>query len=541
MALYRFAIFVTGATVLALQVISSRVMTPYFGVSLYIWASILSTTLLFLAIGYYLGGVVTRRLATQRIAYLFCLAPSISALSILLANIIYPMLFAALARWNLIGGSFIACLIILAVPLTLLSALNPLLIAMETARPDAPGDGRGDSGAGTVFFISTLGSVLGVLIAAFVMIPNLANSDNLLASSIGLSLVSMLSTVASAGLMRPVKRQLLAVAVVALALNAAHFVVRATDEPDRFSSVKHEHLMWKTIVSKPSAFGNLKVIDLYPGRSTLPARRLLMNDGLVQNGLVMPDGDAAFLVAYALEHLAMGLMPEAESALVLGIGAGIVPGRLAKRGLDVVAVDINPQIVEVARQYFGFDAGSAEIVIEDVRTHVNRCRDRYGVVVIDLISGDGVPEHLVTREFFEDISRCARSDGAVAMNMLYYPANPMPLRSLLRTLAQVFETVGYMVRPAGGVGKLTNVFLLATNGIVPENLHAERVAIPRHLQTVWQETYRSTILADRNSPFVGGGHLITDENNIWSVISTATNTRYRHHVHQYIPSALLAD
>src|SRR5215468_9615118 len=54
-------IFLTGAATLALELLSSRVLTPYFGVSLYIWSSILSITLTFLAVGYYGGGWLAGR------------------------------------------------------------------------------------------------------------------------------------------------------------------------------------------------------------------------------------------------------------------------------------------------------------------------------------------------------------------------------------------------------------------------------------------------------------------------------------------------
>ena len=50
----RFAILVTGAAILAVQLIASRIMGAFFGVSLYIWTGILSITLLCLAVGYYM-------------------------------------------------------------------------------------------------------------------------------------------------------------------------------------------------------------------------------------------------------------------------------------------------------------------------------------------------------------------------------------------------------------------------------------------------------------------------------------------------------
>ena len=58
---YEALIFITGAVTLSLEVLASRIMTPYFGVSLYIWAGILSITLIFLALGYQLGGWISQR------------------------------------------------------------------------------------------------------------------------------------------------------------------------------------------------------------------------------------------------------------------------------------------------------------------------------------------------------------------------------------------------------------------------------------------------------------------------------------------------
>src|SRR4030042_3143265 len=58
---YEVLIFITGAVTLSLEVLASRIMTPYFGVSLYIWAGILSITLIFLALGYRLGGQMSQR------------------------------------------------------------------------------------------------------------------------------------------------------------------------------------------------------------------------------------------------------------------------------------------------------------------------------------------------------------------------------------------------------------------------------------------------------------------------------------------------
>ena len=79
---------------------------------------------------------------------------------------LYPVVFPLLSNLNLILASFLGGIILLALPLIALSAMNPLLIAL--ARDAGP---AGDGGAGRVFFISTVGSVAGVVLTAFLMIP----------------------------------------------------------------------------------------------------------------------------------------------------------------------------------------------------------------------------------------------------------------------------------------------------------------------------------------------------------------------------------
>src|SRR5580765_3575714 len=97
MGLYTIVIFLTGAATLALEVLASRVLTPYFGVSLYIWTGILSVTLTFLAVGYALGGRVARRLQGDALRAAYFGAPAVSALAIVVACLVYPWVFRSLA------------------------------------------------------------------------------------------------------------------------------------------------------------------------------------------------------------------------------------------------------------------------------------------------------------------------------------------------------------------------------------------------------------------------------------------------------------
>ncbi len=212
-------IFLTGAVVLALEVLSSRIMTPYFGVSLYIWAGILSITLSFLAVGYYLGGYFSRRYDKAKITWIFFLLPIASATSIFIACIIYPFLFPLLAQTDLIFGSFVASAVLLALPLVCLSAMNPVLISLRSNQLRA-----GDGGAGQVFFVSTVGSVAGVIATAFVIIPNSTNFNALLWLALGLCAVAALFCFDSPFLSRSRKFRLLCGALV-VGLASGTFII----------------------------------------------------------------------------------------------------------------------------------------------------------------------------------------------------------------------------------------------------------------------------------------------------------------------------
>ena len=165
---YLSLIFFTGAVILSLELLASKILTPFFGVSLYIWTAILSVTLIFLAIGYQFGGWVTSKIESKYYEELFIFIPFISSFFILVSTRIYPLLLPKLVGLNLLIGSFIGSFILLSIPLVLMSAMNPILISIVKYKDDQSSDSK----SGFVLFISTIGSVFGVIFTALFLIPN---------------------------------------------------------------------------------------------------------------------------------------------------------------------------------------------------------------------------------------------------------------------------------------------------------------------------------------------------------------------------------
>ena len=429
---------------LALEVLSSRIMTPYFGVSLYIWAAILSSTLAFMALGYWLGGRVSRGASAEALEARFLTTPLLSAIALGLSALAYPALLPMFVEIDLVAGSFLGAVLLLALPLATLSAMNPMLIALRIqsgADSGRAGEAAGDAGSGRIFFLSTVGSVAGVVATAFFVIPNVSNFRGVLMMAMilcaAVAIVVQLATSISPFAKRRITIACIMVLVGCAALSASKqaFLSALSPVSAQFD-VRREYT---------SIFGNVKVVDFIGGESGEAEQRFLLQDGLVQNRTVLPSGDSATFYTYVLDAFAEVFAPDAKRALVLGLGAGIVPESLAARGMTVTAVEINPDITAAAREFFGFDDEGVEVVESDARTFVRSCEAGYDLVVVDLFIGDGVPDYLLSKEFFADLRACVRPGAAIAMNS---PAergegggpDPHIAATLASSFARVFYT-----------------------------------------------------------------------------------------------------
>jgi predicted membrane-bound spermidine synthase len=524
---YETLIFITGAVTLSLEVLASRIMTPYFGVSLYIWAGILSITLIFLALGYQWGGRISQRRDQDALELTMLAAPLWAALSIVVATVIYPVVFPWLATINLIIASFLGGIILLAFPLVVLSAMNPLLIALgRDARA------TGDAGAGRVFFISTVGSVAGVLLTAFLLIPHLTNFRALLCMSLGLGLVVGGLSALNRQITGTQKRRLLYGCLIILLLSGgmlagqrAYFKMLAglSDIGKNF----------EVLAEYTSVFGNIKVLAVYPeGEGRKPAMAYLQ-DGIIQN-MVTSDGQVLDHTSFML-RLIEAYAPMAHDSLVLGMAAGMIPRYLHHQGQKVTAVEINPNSLQAATEFFNFDPRGVAVHIEDARTFVRRHHQAYDLVVTDLFQGDCTPDYLLTVEFFREVQACLRPGGVVIINTYFDPNNEAADDTILATVGAVFPHV-LELRSPSSAGLVSSACMVAANvPLSPEvaiNLADRGPMPPKDYQTL-----KAARLVDRER--LKDVRPVTDDHNIFSVIFAASQLRYRSQFNKLPPNLLV--
>lgn len=119
---------------------------------------------------------------------------------------------------------------------------------------------------------------------------------------------------------------------------------------------------------------------------------------------------------------ALYLNPNPRNILIVGLGGGILPTALFRLFpaalIDIVEID--PAVVNVARQFFGFDPGkNVRIFEEDGRVFIKRAgktAQRYDLIMLDAFDHEYIPEHLLTQEFLLEVKKLLTADGVLAAN-----------------------------------------------------------------------------------------------------------------------------
>lgn len=422
-------VFITGACVLVIELIGTRILAPYFGSGIYTWSALIAVTLAALALGYAFGGRLADRLPRADILYNLCLAAGLWTLSTpMLAGPLLPMM-SQIADIRI--GVLLSSLCLYFPNLFLLGAVGPFVIRLMTRERETVG-----SVSGRVFAVSTVGSLLGALGTGFVLIPNVG------VLAIFAFCGSLLLALAILGNFRP---KFIGFALLLFVPLAVMLVTGDRPAPD--ASVK-------LLAQTPSYYGNIQVIRKHSQKS-------LLVDGIGQN-YVYDDG--RYSTGYinfiaALPQITRTDAGANRNALVIGLGAGQLPMRLQQSGFHVEAVEIDPKIGDIARQHFGFDLPAGQLHYTDGRVFLLRAGKTYEYIVIDAFSAEQIAAHLVTQQAFAQASDRLSDTGVLAINITS-SIDGEDVAALDNTLRAVFPHVRSF--SPGSEGELASIVMLAS-------------------------------------------------------------------------------
>lgn len=176
--------FVEGGAVMAVELVGARMVGPFYGNSLYVWAAVLALTLAGLMAGYFVGGLLSRRYPQRRTLHLVVLA---SAALVALMPLTAEAVMEASLGLGLRTGITLSCLLFLFPPLACFGMVSPLIIRLVASDDDRVGHA-----AGMVYAVSTVGGILATYLVAFHALPDVGMQESLFVTAACLALFPVL-------------------------------------------------------------------------------------------------------------------------------------------------------------------------------------------------------------------------------------------------------------------------------------------------------------------------------------------------------------
>lgn len=434
--------FLEGAAVLVVEIAGARALAPFYGTSLTVWTAQITATLLFLALGYGLGGRLSRAAGPLSLPGVFWGAGLWSALFPFMRN---GILTVSATLPGIGPGSFAASAVLYGPVLLCLGAVSPLLIQRLQQ-----GD-RGGEAAGGIFFTNTLGGLAGGWLAALLLVPHFPL--RLVLAGTGLLLVLLGSLWAW-----PLRKLAPAVGLPLLALAA----LLASPRP--LKSYRMGGLDTRILHSQSSSVGLIQVLDI--GRDGYSQGVALLLDGITQGGMDRGSGLTSYEFTEYQNRAGWTFHPTARRALLLGLGSGVLAKALHQRGLAVDVAEIEPKMELVSRRFFGLPA-EVRVHAADGRAFINRSKEQWDLIFLDAFAGESAPWYLMTVEGLQALKARLAPGGRLLVNVVTRAGGRSAgLDRLEAGLTQVFdESLVFVETNENSTHSLVNACLVAGSGL----------------------------------------------------------------------------
>ncbi len=473
--LYVFSIL-CGAVLMAVEIVGGRLLSPYFGSSVYVWGSIISVFLIALSAGYYLGGIVADKKPS-----IVLLAGFISVSGLLILMI--PLLVLPLVRVAFNAGlgnygALVVSLLLFFLPSLGLGMVSPYVVKLGMKEADRLGNL-----VGGFYAISTFGSIIGTFLTTFVLIPIFGVREILIASGILLVVISLIVLLSQRFLLEGA----IVMFLLTVSLIVTYFLIPGTAESYQGKEV---------LYSRETLYNNLAVVDNNQGY-----RYLMFNETQQTAMNKKAPNDHVWPYTAVMSAAANFYAPDGKSVLQIGLGGGTIPKYTLAYRPDVHTdvVEIDPEVIKTAQKYFSVpETPKLDLYAEDGRMFLRDKKNEYDVIMVDAYNRLSIPFHLTTKEFFDQLGAALKPGGVVIFNVVssiegeYSPF----FKSLLHTAEQVFPNRRLFQTEATKPTDLDNLILVVSK----EQLEPAQRLAGRPEYTGQIDVSDSIILTDNYAP-----------------------------------------
>ncbi len=434
-------VFLCGMSIMGLEMSASRLLAPFFGTSLFVWTNLIGAMMTGLSLGYWIGGrIADRHPSTQILHRIIIFAGLTTAALPFIAHPVMSLSREAILQKQapVMIGSLLATTGLFAVPMTLLGMVSPFAIRLAAKGEEALG-----ATAGSLYALSTAGSILGTFLPSLIAIPSLGTRRTIL------SFAAVLIVTGAIGLARR----------AALAVPVAVYMVSVV--PFGAMPLTHATSPGAVLIEEDESLYHYIQVQR-KGTRTL----LALNEGHAVHSIHDSDRGSAWYPLVGSVWDSMNALPlllgrpagHSLDILIIGLAAGTMSQQLdhfysSLFDLRIDGVEIDGRIVELGRKYFDMNAPSLKVHVMDGRMFLARSDRQWDLIMCDAYRQPYIPFHLATQEYFSLIRSHLAPGGLMSINVGSMSSEGAVLQGIKATVKSVFGAASMMtVKNPPGAG-----------------------------------------------------------------------------------------
>lgn len=439
---YKFEIilFVVNAVYMILELVASRVLSPYFGNSNLVWTSVIGIILLSSSIGNYIGGILADK---KEISKKLKIILILSFASVIIIPFIETKVVISIAKLftDIRVGAIISTIILFFIPSLLVGVLSPIILKLKLDNIESAGKTSGKISA-----ISTVGGIVGTFLGGFYLIPNFGSVHILFV--LALILLYMIPLVDC----KMDMKTFLLVFIITLVC-----IIIMAYEMDMNNAVGEMVLNSEKNVGSVSfdtQYGRVLIYNIEEDGE--PVRILNIDSGYESGTFIREEKRNDLVFDYTMYYdLMFNANIDIKDTLLIG-GAGYsYPKHFISKNLDknMDVVEIDGEITEIAKKYFYLndlieDYNLNEnkrlgLITDDGRTYLNNNTKKYDAILNDAFSGSSPAKTLTTKEAAQLIKGSLNENGVYLTNVIssLEGDDSKFIKAIVNTLKQVFKNV----------------------------------------------------------------------------------------------------
>ncbi len=435
---YETILFLVNAIYMILELIASRILSPYFGSSNLVWTSVIGIILLSSSLGNFLGGKLADKDNIKNNLRTILLLTGISILFIPIAkNAILSQISTSIPSIKI--GAIIATILLFFIPSMLIGLISPIIVKLKLSDVKEVGKVSGKISA-----IATIGSLVGTFVGGFYLVPMIGSTQLLYVLAMATILLTIL--VEREGKDKTMN----AVCIVLCLVCIVFFILSIIKKYNNIKAMVDGEL--NVYADFDTQYGNVKIANLKNGENTI--RTFMVDKGLESIEYIDEEKKFDLFSEYTKYYdLMFKANIEIKDTMMIG-GAGYsYPKYFLKKYKDITmdVVEIDEKLTEYAKDYFFLQ----EIINEknnddrltiyntDGRIFINNISKKYDAILNDAFTGAGPAITLTTIEAASLIHNSLNKNGVYLTNIIgsLDGENSKFLKAEVNTLRKVFKNV----------------------------------------------------------------------------------------------------